>query len=112
MNWSVTLTPEAHTRLRALAQTEGVDARLRVSIEGGGCSGFRYRFVFDEATLDDDVEVHFDEGGRVTLVTDPVSLLYLQDAVMDYVETLHGAEFRMHNPGVRRTCGCGQSFDM
>lgn len=101
-------TSAAAAKVRELIAEEGNPAlKLRVYIQGGGCSGFQYGFEFDEASEDGDVAVVTDQ---VTLLVDPLSLQYLQGATVDYVESLHGAQFTIRNPNARSTCGCGSSF--
>ena len=95
-------------KVRELIAEEGNDAlKLRVYIQGGGCSGFQYGFEFDEAQGDDDLAVQTD---GVTLIVDPLSLQYLMGAEVDYTESLHGAQFVIRNPNAKTTCGCGSSF--
>nr|MBP6749978.1 iron-sulfur cluster insertion protein ErpA [Xanthomonadaceae bacterium] len=87
---------------------EGNEAlKLRVYIQGGGCSGFQYGFEFDEQQTEDDIAVRTDD---VTLLIDPLSLQYLVGAQVDYTESLHGAQFVIRNPNAKTTCGCGSSF--
>ncbi len=81
--------------------------KLRVYIQGGGCSGFQYGFTFDEEIQDGDTEV---ENGGVTLLIDPLSVQYLTGAEIDYREDLSGAQFIIRNPNASTTCGCGSSF--
>ena len=101
-------TPSAAGKVRQLISEEGNDAlKLRVFIQGGGCSGFQYGFEFDEEQGEDDVAVATD---GVTLVVDPLSLQYLMGAEVDYSESLHGAQFVIRNPNAKTTCGCGSSF--
>jgi iron-sulfur cluster insertion protein len=101
-------TPSAAGKVRQLISEEGNDAlKLRVFIQGGGCSGFQYGFEFDEAQGEDDVAVQTD---GVTLLVDPLSLQYLMGAEVDYSESLHGAQFVIRNPNAKTTCGCGSSF--
>ena len=103
-------TPSAAGKVRQLISEEGNDAlKLRVFIQGGGCSGFQYGFEFDEAQGEDDVAVQTD---GVTLLVDPLSLQYLMGAEVDYSESLHGAQFVIRNPNAKTTCGCGSSFSM
>jgi iron-sulfur cluster insertion protein len=83
------------------------DLKLRVYIQGGGCSGFQYGFEFDEQQGEDDLAVQTD---GVTLLVDPLSLQYLMGAEVDYTESLHGAQFVIRNPNAKTTCGCGSSF--
>jgi iron-sulfur cluster insertion protein len=101
-------TPAAAAKVRELIEGEGNPAlNLRVYIQGGGCSGFQYGFEFDEERAEDDLAIVTDD---VTLVVDPLSLQYLMGAAVDYVESLHGAQFTIRNPNAKSTCGCGSSF--
>jgi len=101
-------TAAAAAKARALVAEEGNPAlKLRVYIQGGGCSGFQYGFEFDEQQAEDDLVISTD---GVSLLVDPLSLHYLMGATVDYVETLSGAQFTIHNPNARSTCGCGSSF--
>ena len=103
-------TQAAATKVRELIAEEGNDAlKLRVYIQGGGCSGFQYGFEFDEQQGEDDVAVRTD---GVTLLVDPLSLQYLMGAEVDYSESLHGAQFVIRNPNAKTTCGCGSSFSV
>lgn len=105
---SVEFTDAAAHKVRELVAEEGNnDLKLRVYIHGGGCSGFQYGFEFDELQADDDVAVVTD---GMTLVIDPLSMQYLAGAVIDYTESLHGAQFVIRNPNAKTTCGCGSSF--
>ena len=98
----------AAAKVRELVREEGNDAlKLRVYIQGGGCSGFQYGFEFDEEQGEDDLAVRTD---GVTLLVDPLSLQYLMGAEVDYTESLHGAQFVIRNPNAKTTCGCGSSF--
>ncbi len=101
-------TQAAAAKVRELVREEGNEAlKLRVYIQGGGCSGFQYGFEFDEQQADDDLAVQTD---GVTLLVDPLSLQYLMGAQVDYSESLHGAQFVIRNPNAKSTCGCGSSF--
>ena len=101
-------TSAAAAKVRELVAEEGNDAlKLRVYIQGGGCSGFQYGFEFDEEQGGDDLAVRTD---GVTLLVDPLSLQYLMGAEVDYTESLHGAQFVIRNPNAKTTCGCGSSF--
>ena len=101
-------TAAAAAKVGQLIETEGnPELKLRVYIQGGGCSGFQYGFEFDEEQGDDDLAVATD---GVTLLVDPLSLQYLMGASVDYVESLHGAQFTIRNPNAKSTCGCGSSF--
>jgi iron-sulfur cluster insertion protein len=104
---SVTLTPAAATRIGWIAERQGKPAILRLSVEGGGCSGFQYRFdLADKAENDDAVA----ETGGVRLVVDPVSLDLVAGSTVDFVESLGGAAFKVENPNAAAGCGCGSSF--
>jgi len=81
--------------------------KLRVYVQGGGCSGFQYGFTFDESVEEGDLTV---ENQGVTLVIDPMSFQYLVGAEIDYREGLDGAQFVIRNPNATTTCGCGSSF--
>lgn len=101
-------TDAAAAKVRALIKDEGNDAlKLRVFVQGGGCSGFQYGFTFDENVNEDDTTV---ENGGVTLLIDPMSFQYMVGAEIDYSEGLEGAQFVIRNPNATTTCGCGSSF--
>ena len=103
-------TAAAAAKVRELIAEEGNPAlKLRVYIQGGGCSGFQYGFEFDENRAEDDVAVDTD---GVSLLVDPLSLQYLMGAEVDYSESLQGAQFVIRNPNAKTTCGCGSSFSM
>jgi len=103
----IALTPAAAKRVEWIAQRQGKPAILRLSVEGGGCSGFQYKFdLTDSAESDDAVS----ETDGVRLVVDPVSLDLLAGSTVDFVESLGGAAFRVENPNAAAGCGCGSSF--
>ena len=105
----VGLTPSAAARVAAIAQKQGKAAILRLSVEGGGCAGFQYRFgLADEVEADDLVAVQ--DG--VTLVVDEMSLELVRGSAVDYVESLGGASFQVTNPNAASGCGCGSSFSV
>ena len=103
----LTLTDAAAAKVAAIANKQGKPAMLRLSVEGGGCSGFQYKFDLADAAEDDDIA---SETDGVTLVVDPVSLELVAGSVVDYVESLGGAAFRVENPNAAAGCGCGSSF--
>mgnify|MGYP001944739226 CR=1 FL=1 len=106
----IDFTPAAAAKVKELIESEGnSDLKLRVYIQGGGCSGFQYGFEFDEEQAEDDLAVDTD---GVVMVVDPLSLQYLMGSAVDYVESLHGAQFTIRNPNAKTTCGCGSSFTM
>lgn len=101
------LSPAAAARVAAIAEKQGKPAILRLSVEGGGCSGFQYKFGLADAAEADDLVV---ETQGVALVVDPVSLDLVAGSVVNYVELLGGAAFRVENPNAASGCGCGSSF--
>ena len=104
---ALTLTEAAAIRVGAIAARQGKPAILRLSVEGGGCSGFQYRFdLADAAEADDSVS----ETAGVKLVVDPVSLELIEGSTVDFVESLGGAAFKVENPNAAAGCGCGSSF--
>ncbi|APE27501.1 putative iron binding protein from the HesB_IscA_SufA family [Aurantiacibacter gangjinensis] len=107
MTSSLTLTEAAATRVGLIARKQGKPAVLRLSVEGGGCSGFQYKFDLDEGPEGED---SVSETDGVRLVVDPVSLELVAGSVVDYVESLGGAAFRVTNPNAAAGCGCGSSF--
>jgi len=104
---ALTLSPSAAQRVAQIARKQARPAILRLSVEGGGCSGFQYRFGLAEAAESDDLVVETD---GVQLVVDPVSHEFIAGCVVDYVESLGGAAFRVDNPNAAASCGCGSSF--
>ena len=90
-----------------ITEEDNHELKLRVYVQGGGCSGFQYGFTFDEEQLDDDPAV--DKDG-VRLLVDPMSFQYLIGAKIDYKDDLDGARFIINNPNASTTCGCGSSF--
>lgn len=102
------VTEAAAVAARSAMQRDGlIDAALRVSVLGGGCSGFQYNLGFEKEIHSDDVVV---EQHGVRVVVDATSLPYLHGMTLDYVSSLHGAGFKFLNPNATRTCGCGSSF--
>ena len=104
---TMTLSPSAAARVAAIAEKQGAPAILRLSVEGGGCSGFQYRFGLSEGADEDDLVV---ETAGVRLVVDPVSLDLVAGSTVDFVESLGGASFKVENPQAAAGCGCGSSF--
>ena len=108
-NTPLTLSPSAAKRVATIAAKQGKAAILRLSVEGGGCSGFQYKFgLADDAEADDSIS----ETDGVRLVVDPVSLDLVRGCAVDYVESLGGAAFRVENPNAASGCGCGTSFSV
>ena len=106
---NLTLTPAAAKRVAWIAEKQGKPAILRLSVEGGGCSGFQYKFDLAEGADSDDAVSETDD---VRLVVDPISLDLVSGSVVDFVESLGGAAFRVENPNATAGCGCGSSFSV
>lgn len=102
------VTDRAFARLAEIAEMTGAQKALRVAVEGGGCSGFQYDIRLDDPAGDD---VVLEKDGQCVLV-DPVSLPFLQNAVIDFTEELIGARFVIQNPNASSSCGCGTSFSI
>ena len=104
----ILFTDSAAAKVKELVDEEGnPDLKLRVFVQGGGCSGFQYGFTFDESVAEDDTQM---TKNGVTLLIDSMSLQYLVGAEIDYKEDLQGAQFVIKNPNATSTCGCGSSF--
>ena len=104
------LGTEAIAKLQEMiAEENNPNLKLRVFVQGGGCSGFQYGFTFDEVKNEDDFDWDFD---GVNVLVDSMSLQYLQEAQVDYVEDNMGANFVINNPNATSTCGCGSSFSI
>jgi len=106
---NLTITESASVRMAELLKEEGQTdrTRVRVFVQGGGCSGFEYGFTFDDDQNEDDWEI---PAGSSSVLVDSMSAQYLQGAEIDYVEDLTGARFKINNPNAQTTCGCGSSF--
>lgn len=104
---TLTLTESAAKRVASIAEKQAKPAILRLSVEGGGCSGFQYKFDLADTLEGDDM---VSETDGVKLVVDPVSLDLVGGSVVDFVESLGGAAFRVENPNAAAGCGCGSSF--
>ena len=106
---SVVVTESAIKKIAAILGSEKGPAVLRVSVEGGGCSGFQYKFDIQRAAETEDVVIARDGA---TVVIDPVSLQYLAGSKIDYADELIGAAFKIDNPNATASCGCGTSFSL
>ena len=105
----LTLSDSAAARLAELAAAEGHPVLLRVAVDGGGCSGFQYRFELVQSAEPDDIRIAAD--GQAALV-DPVSLPFLKGSEIAFVDDLAGAQFVVRNPNAASSCGCGVSFSI
>ncbi len=106
---SVTMSERAARRIGQILGAEAPGAMLRVSVEGGGCSGFQYKFDIEHAKAADDLTLARD--GAVVLI-DPISIKYMEGAEIDFVDDLIGASFKIANPNATASCGCGTSFSI
>ncbi|BAB12928.1 iron-sulfur cluster insertion protein ErpA [Buchnera aphidicola str. APS (Acyrthosiphon pisum)] len=103
-------TEKAIKKIKNLIEIEkNHDLKLRIYINGGGCSGFQYQFIFDTSINEDDIIITQSE---VSLIIDPISLQYLYGGQIDYLENLEGSKFIVYNPNAKNTCGCGSSFSI
>jgi iron-sulfur cluster assembly accessory protein len=109
MSMDITVTERAARRIGEILRAEPAGAMLRLSVMGGGCSGFQYKFDIDRDKATDDIAVSRD---GVTVLVDPVSLQYLAGSEIDFVDDLIGASFKVNNPQAKASCGCGTSFSL
>jgi iron-sulfur cluster insertion protein len=106
----ITITENAVIKLRdILAEENNANLKLRIFVQGGGCSGMSYGFTLDEVANEDDFELNQDE---VKILVDSMSGQYLQGATIDYKDDLMGSSFTIINPNAVTTCGCGSSFSV
>src|SRR5215467_12194605 len=103
----ITVSERAARRIGEILRKEAPGTMLRLSVEGGGCSGFQYKFEMDCDQAADDIRIEID-GGSVLI--DPISLGFLAGSEIDFVDDLIGASFRVNNPKAKSSCGCGTSF--
>jgi len=105
----ISMTPNAARRVAEIAVKLGKEPVLRLSVEGGGCSGFQYRFGLAESIEVDDIQA---QGDGASLVIDPMSLDLVRGSAVDFVESLGGKSFKVTNPQAQAGCGCGSSFSV
>jgi iron-sulfur cluster insertion protein len=106
----ITLTDAAVAHIKLLLEREdAANLKLRLFVTGGGCSGFKYSFTFDEIINEDDIVTTKDD---ISLLVDAISFQYLDDATIDYEETLQSSQFVIKNPNSTKNCGCGKSFSV
>jgi iron-sulfur cluster assembly accessory protein len=106
---AVTLTDRAARRIAEIVAGEPDGTVLRVSVEGGGCSGFQYKFDLVDGLAADDIVL---EKADARIAIDPVSIEYLAGSEIDFVDDLMGAAFKIQNPNATASCGCGTSFSL
>ncbi len=109
MATDITMTERAARQIGKILKSEPSVAMLRLSVLGGGCSGFQYKFDIDREKADDDVEIARD---GVTMLVDQVSLQFIAGSEVDFVDGLIGASFQVNNPKAKASCGCGTSFSL
>ena len=109
MSTSITVSERAARRIGEILKGEPNGTMLRVSVEGGGCSGFQYKFDIERAKAADDLVINRD--GAVVLI-DPISVNYMAGSEIDFVDDLIGASFKVKNPQAKASCGCGTSFTL
>ena len=109
MTTPLTITERAAKRIGQILKSEGNGAMLRISVEGGGCSGFQYKFNVERNKADDDTVISRD---AVMVLVDPASVPFLDGSEVDFVDDLIGASFRVNNPNATASCGCGTSFSI
>jgi iron-sulfur cluster assembly accessory protein len=107
MTTNVIVTERAAQKIGEILRKEPAGTMLRVSVEGGGCSGFQYKFDTDSSRADDDIVI---ERSGATVLIDPVSLNYMAGSEIDFVDDLIGSSFKINNPKATASCGCGTSF--
>ena len=109
MSGNITMTDRAAKRINEIVSGSADKSALRISVLGGGCSGFQYEFDLDGTRNDDDLEITRD-GASVLI--DSVSLVYVLGSEIDFVDDLIGAQFQINNPNATASCGCGTSFSI
>lgn len=114
MEDTIVITDSVIQKVNELILEEGQpDLKLRIFVQGGGCSGFQYGFTFDEIANEDDFTFEKTlKENKVSFLVDSMSFQYLQGATIDYVEDLQGSQFVIKNPNASTTCGCGSSFSV
>src|SRR5258708_40033104 len=106
---AVSISERAARRIGEILKSEGDGAMLRISVEGGGCSGFQYKFDVEHAKAEDDLVIERDSA---VVLVDPASVPFLSGSEVDFVDDLIGSSFRVHNPNATAACGCGTSFSI
>ena len=109
MTTQITLSESAAKRIAQIVSSEEGKQSLRVSVEGGGCSGFSYKFDLDGAPTDDDLVISRDNA---KVLIDSMSLIYMAGSEIDFVDNLLGQSFQIKNPNAVASCGCGTSFSV
>ena len=105
----ITLTERAARRISEIMTSEPAGSMLRISVNGGGCSGFQYAFDVEQTRQGDDLVI---ERDGATVLVDEVSIQYMDGSVIDFVDDLIGQSFKIENPQATASCGCGTSFSL
>lgn len=106
----ISLTTRAIEKIKEIAEAEGLEGQaVRLKVIGGGCAGFTYDMTFDDSIgeLDEEMDI-----GGIKVVSDPLSIQYLEEVEIDYMDSPFGGGFKFNNPQVKATCGCGSSFNV
>ena len=106
---NITITKAASNKIASILSNESSETYMRIFVEGGGCSGFKYSFSLDDSKAHDDWDIIQDAA---SVLIDGISAQYLEGATVDYVETLQSSSFSITNPNTVSTCGCGSSFTL
>jgi len=109
MSTDITVSERAARRIGEILKSEPAGTMLRVSVEGGGCSGFQYKFDMEHAKAADDLVISRDNA---VVLIDPVSVNYMAGSQIDFVDDLIGQSFKINNPNATASCGCGTSFSI
>ncbi len=105
---NLTITESASIKIASIiAEESDPTLKLRIFVQGGGCSGFQYGFTLDNEQAEDDFEI---TSGTISVLVDGISAQYLENANVDYEKSLMGSNFKISNPAAKATCGCGSSF--
>ncbi len=108
-NKQITVSESAARQIAVIIASEAENTMLRVSVEGGGCSGFQYKYDLVQAREAEDLAI---EKGGITVLIDPVSQMYMEGSEIDFADELIGAAFKINNPNATASCGCGTSFSI
>jgi iron-sulfur cluster assembly accessory protein len=105
----ITISQNAIERLKDILSSEKEGSFFRIAVDGGGCSGFQYKFSIDTNSNDDD---HIIKKNNICVIIDDMSLAFVKGAELDYVEEMIGSSFQLKNPNAKSSCGCGVSFSV
>ncbi len=110
---NISISDAVVLKVNEIIAEDNIEGKLRIFVQGGGCSGFQYGFTFDDEMADDDSVIVKTVGDlRLEILVDPISFQYLNGASIEYTEDLNGSQFVIKNPNAKTTCGCGSSFEV